>query len=75
EFAKFINYPRAIFISSGFMANLAMYSTLFSKHDSIFADNYIHASIIDRIKLSKDKLRRYKHHKLIQLQDIYDVKS
>ncbi|MDE4984353.1 pyridoxal phosphate-dependent aminotransferase family protein, partial [Francisella tularensis subsp. holarctica] len=46
EFAKFIKYPRAIFFSSGFMSNLAIYSTLCSKHDSIFADKYIHASII-----------------------------
>ncbi|MBC2799068.1 aminotransferase class I/II-fold pyridoxal phosphate-dependent enzyme [Francisella tularensis] len=75
EFAKFINYPRAIFFSSGFMANLAIYSTLFSKHDSILADKYIHASIIDGIKLSQAKLRRYKHQQLSQLQDIYDGKS
>ena len=75
EFANFVNYPRAIFFSSGFMANLAIYSTLFNKYDTIFADKYIHASIIDGIKLSQAKLKRYQHQQLNQLKDIYDDKS
>lgn len=75
KFAKFVNYPRAIFFSSGFMANLAIYSTLFDKSQTIFADKYIHASIIDGIKLSQAKLRRYKHQDLDHLENIYDNKS
>ncbi|WP_150467370.1 aminotransferase class I/II-fold pyridoxal phosphate-dependent enzyme [Francisella sp. SYW-9] len=74
-FAKFVNYPRAIFFSSGFMANLAIYSTLFDKSQIIFADKYIHASIIDGIKLSQAKLRRYKHQNLAHFKSIYDDKS
>ncbi|API86758.1 aminotransferase class I/II-fold pyridoxal phosphate-dependent enzyme [Francisella uliginis] len=75
SFAKFVNYPRAIFFSSGFMANLAIYSTLFDKSQTIFADKYIHASIIDGIKLSQAKLRRYTHQDLAHLKNIYDNKS
>lgn len=75
EFAEFVNYPRAIFFSSGFMANLAIYSTLFDKNQTIFADKYIHASIIDGIKLSQAKLKRYRHQKLAHLDSVYDNKS
>ncbi|MED7788721.1 pyridoxal phosphate-dependent aminotransferase family protein [Francisella sp. 19X1-34] len=74
-FAKFVNYPRAIFFCSGFMANLAIYSTLFDKSQTIFADKYIHASIIDGIKLSQAKLKRYKHQNSDHLENIYNNKS
>ena len=75
EFAKFVNYPRAIFFSSGFMANLAIYSTLFDKNSTIFADKFSHASILDGIKLSQARLRRYKHQDLEHLKNIYNNKS
>lgn len=74
-FAKFVNYPRAILFNSGFMANLAIYSTLFTKDDIIFADKNIHASTIDGIKLSGAKLKRYKHQELDYLTSIYDKNS
>ncbi|APC96553.1 aminotransferase class I/II-fold pyridoxal phosphate-dependent enzyme [Francisella frigiditurris] len=71
-FAKFVNYPKAIFFNSGFMANLAIYSTLFTKEDTLFADKNIHASTIDGIKLSEAKLKRYKHQDFNHLAKIYD---
>jgi 8-amino-7-oxononanoate synthase len=75
EFAKFVNYPKAIFFNSGYMANLAIYATLFDKASTIFADKSIHASIIDGIKLSQAKLKRYKHQDLQHLAEIYDKSS
>ncbi|MFC4891712.1 aminotransferase class I/II-fold pyridoxal phosphate-dependent enzyme [Pseudofrancisella aestuarii] len=75
RFAKFVNYPKAIFFNSGFMANLAIYSTLFTKEDTLFADKNIHASTIDGIKLSGAKLKRYKHQELDHLKNIYDKNS
>ncbi|AJC48974.1 pyridoxal phosphate-dependent aminotransferase family protein [Allofrancisella guangzhouensis] len=74
-FSNFVGYPQAIFFNSGFMANLAIYSTLFSKQDTLFADKNIHASIIDGIKLSEAKLKRYKHQSIEHLETIYDHKS
>ncbi len=75
EFAKFVDYPCAIFFSSGYMANLAVYSTLFNHKSTLFADKNIHASIIDGIQLSQAKLKRFAHQDFSHLANIYDDKS
>ena len=75
KFANFVDYPKAIFFSSGFMANLAIYSTLFNDKNTLFADKFIHTSIIDGIKLSKAKFKRYKHQDFSHLVKIYDNNS
>ena len=75
KFADFIGYPKAIFFNSGFMANLAIYSTLLNQKSTIFTDKFIHASTIDGIGLSKAKLKRYRHQDYDHLYEIYDKNS
>ncbi|QLE79322.1 pyridoxal phosphate-dependent aminotransferase family protein [Francisella sp. Scap27] len=75
KFANFVGYPKAIFFNSGYMANLAIYATLFNEKNTLFADKFIHASTIDGINLSKVKLKRYRHQNYNHLLKIYDQNS
>ncbi|OGO94365.1 MAG: hypothetical protein A3F10_00250 [Coxiella sp. RIFCSPHIGHO2_12_FULL_42_15] len=66
-FAKFLKRDAALLFSCGYMANLGLLSVLANQGDTIFADKYIHASLIDAIRLSQAKLRRYPHLDYCQL--------
>src|SRR5438270_6426620 len=52
EFARFKGAARALYFSSGYLANLAVLSTLPEPGDVIFSDERNHASLIDGIRLS-----------------------
>ena len=75
EFCKFTGYPRAIFFNSGYMANLAIFSTLFDTKNTLYADKKIHASMLDGIKLSGCKLKRFNHQDYSHANSIYDGES
>jgi 8-amino-7-oxononanoate synthase len=60
--ADFKGYPSALVFGSGFLANLGVVDALVGKGDCVFADRLIHASLIDAIKLSGAKLRRFRHN-------------
>ncbi|AZL16076.1 aminotransferase class I/II-fold pyridoxal phosphate-dependent enzyme [Rickettsiales endosymbiont of Stachyamoeba lipophora] len=62
KFAEFLNRDQAVLFNSGYLANLGVISTLADKNSSIVADKLVHASLIDGIKLSQAKLRRFKHN-------------
>lgn len=62
KFAQYFGYEDALFFPSGFQANMAVLSTLFSKGDSIFFDKHIHASSIKGITLSSADFFSYKHN-------------
>lgn len=51
----------ALTFSCGYMANLALVTTLVSRTDGVFLDRLAHASLIDAAQLSMAKLHRYKH--------------
>jgi 8-amino-7-oxononanoate synthase len=61
QLADFLNYPRVLLFSSGYLANIGTISALFSKRDSIFGDKSNHASIIDGCLASKADFKRYPH--------------
>ncbi len=66
-FAAFLNRDAALLFSSGYLANLGVISTLAGRHDTIFADKYIHASLVDATRLSGARLMRYPHQQLTVL--------
>jgi len=59
--AAFVGHPRALLFSSGYIANLAVQTTLAARHDVIYQDRLNHASLIDAAQLSKASLQRYAH--------------
>lgn len=61
QLAEFVGRQRAILFSTGYMANLAIVSTLLNRGDVVFGDRLNHASMIDAVNMSRAKLRRYAH--------------
>jgi len=51
--ADFFRTPAALFMANGFAANLALFSTLPQRGDLIVADELIHASVHDGLRMSK----------------------
>jgi 8-amino-7-oxononanoate synthase len=58
----------ALIYSSGYTANVGLFSCIASKEDTIISDEYIHASIIDGIRLSKAQKKIFKHNDLNDLE-------
>ncbi|HEY3564206.1 MAG TPA: aminotransferase class I/II-fold pyridoxal phosphate-dependent enzyme, partial [Casimicrobiaceae bacterium] len=52
---------RAVAFSSGYLANLAILTTLAGRHDTIVADRLNHACLVDGALLARAKLLRYPH--------------
>jgi 8-amino-7-oxononanoate synthase len=61
RFATFKGTERALYFSSGYLANLAVLSTFPSRADVIFSDAHNHASIIDGVRLSRAERRIFRH--------------
>ena len=59
--ARFKGVEDAIFLQSGYTANLAAISTLVGREDVIYSDELNHASIIDGCRLSRAEVVRFTH--------------
>jgi len=59
--AGFMGSERALLFSTGYMANLAVLSSLAGRGDVIHQDRLNHASLIDGALLSRARLKRYPH--------------
>ena len=59
--AAFTGCERALYFSTGFMANTGVIPALVGRGDAIFADRLNHASLVDGALLSRADLRRYAH--------------
>lgn len=60
-YAAYFGYETALFLPSGFQANVAVISTLFEKGDTVFYDKHIHASAVTGLKLSAADGLGYNH--------------
>lgn len=65
--AELTGRERVLLMSSGYMANLAVITTLVGKGDSIFHDRLNHASLLDAGLLSGARFSRYLHKDLTNL--------
>lgn len=63
-------YPSALLFSSGYNANLALFSTLPSRHDTIIVDEKIHRSVHDACKMSHAKKLKFKHNDIEDLEQV-----
>ena len=68
ELAEFTQRDRALVFSSGYMANLAIVSTLVDKSDIVLEDKLNHASLIDGGLLSGARFQRYLHNDSASLE-------
>ena len=66
--AGFVNLPRALLFSTGYMANIGVITALAGRDDAVFADKLNHASLNDAVLLSRAGFRRYAHLDLAALE-------
>jgi 8-amino-7-oxononanoate synthase len=68
ELAEFMQRPRALLFSSGYMANLGVAGALLKRGDRVLADRLNHASLLDACLLSGARFSRYPHARANQSQ-------
>jgi 8-amino-7-oxononanoate synthase len=61
RFAVFAGAERALYFSSGYLANLAVLSTIPQRGDIVYSDARNHASLIDGMRLSAAERRIFPH--------------
>ncbi|EZP73699.1 8-amino-7-oxononanoate synthase [Sphingomonas paucimobilis] len=68
--AAFFRTQAALFMANGFAANLALFSTLPQRGDLIVADELIHASVHDGIRMSKAAAVFARHNDVQSFADL-----
>lgn len=66
--ADYHGWDAALIYNSGYMANVGLFSCLADRGDSFIADENIHASIIDGMRLSHTQRYKFKHNDLNDLE-------
>ena len=61
ELAEFTGRERALLFSTGYMANLAVVTSLAGRGEAVLLDRLSHASLIDAALLSGARFKRYAH--------------
>ena len=72
ELAEFVERPRALLFSTGYMANLGTVQALVGKSDAVFEDRLNHASLIDAGLNSGARFNRYQHSNIESLTSALD---
>jgi 8-amino-7-oxononanoate synthase len=71
----FVDNPRALYFSTGYMANLAVLTTLGGRGTLVFSDALNHASLIDGVRLSRAEVQIYPHADMPALDAMLDASS
>ncbi|WP_244814642.1 8-amino-7-oxononanoate synthase [Caballeronia sp. Lep1P3] len=69
----FVDDARALYFSTGYMANLAVLSTLAGRGTLVFSDALNHASLIDGVRLSRAQTQIYPHADMTALDAMLDA--
>jgi 8-amino-7-oxononanoate synthase len=67
RFASFKRSERALFFTAGYVANIAVLSTLPEHGDILFSDEHNHASLIDGMRLSRARTVIFPHNDVAAL--------
>jgi 8-amino-7-oxononanoate synthase len=62
RFAAFKDSDRALYFSSGYLANLAVMTTFIEAEDVVFSDQLNHASLIDGLRLARARCQIFPHN-------------
>ncbi|HTH58762.1 MAG TPA: 8-amino-7-oxononanoate synthase [Paraburkholderia sp.] len=69
----FVDAPRALYFSTGYMANLAVLTALAGRGTTLFSDALNHASLIDGARLSRADVQVYPHADVDALSAMLDA--
>ena len=69
----FVDAPRALYFSTGYMANLATLTALAGRGATLFSDALNHASLIDGARLSRADVKIYPHGDVDALSALLDA--
>jgi 8-amino-7-oxononanoate synthase len=75
RFARFKGAERALYFSSGYLANIAVLTTLAEEGDVIISDERNHASLIDGIRLSSARRHIVAHNDVAAIRCALDRAS
>ncbi len=67
--AAFVGLPRALYFSSGYLANSGIIPALIGRDGAVFSDALNHACIIDGARLSRAQVEIYAHGDVAALAD------
>jgi 8-amino-7-oxononanoate synthase len=73
--AKFVGLPRALYFSSGYMANTGVIPALAGEGDGIFSDALNHACIIDGTRLSNAEAKIFPHADMAALARMLEASN
>lgn len=68
KLSDFLGTDDTILYSSCFDANAGLFETILGEQDAVISDELNHASIIDGVRLSKAKRKRYKNRDMADLE-------
>jgi 8-amino-7-oxononanoate synthase len=68
ELADFLGQEGAAVFSSGYDANIAAITSLFTQGDLAILDQYAHQSIVDGVRMAGCELRRFRHNDMEDLE-------
>jgi len=72
KLAAFKGCEAALVVGSGYLANVGVICALADRESEIFSDRLNHASIVDGVRLSDARAKRYRHRDLDQLEALLD---
>ncbi|HWZ12820.1 MAG TPA: glycine C-acetyltransferase [Acidobacteriaceae bacterium] len=70
KIARFKNVEACVVFQSGFAANAGTVSSILSKEDFILSDELNHASIIDGARLSRAKIKVFRHKDIAHAEEL-----
>lgn len=70
--ARSYNKSGALLFNSGYHANIGILPAITDRQDLVLADKFVHASLIDGLKLGQASFKRFAHNKPSHLEQLLD---